>query len=92
VTRYRILSWQDIPAQVKAWGEDGRSHSVLLPDWFSQEIDRVAMQKGLIGSEAYLEQWGWSSDVERDGSPEEVAASVVDELVAAWRPPPQDEG
>ncbi len=84
MTRYRILSWRGIPAQVKVWAEDGRSHSVLLPDWFQQEIDRVAMREGLIASDAYLEQWGWSEDMEQEGSAEEVAARVVDELTATW--------
>jgi hypothetical protein len=85
VTRYRILSWRGIPAQVKAWSEDGRAHSVLLPDWFQQEIDRVAMRDGLVGSDAYLEHWNWSDDMEQEGTAEEVAARVVDELTATWR-------
>jgi Virulence factor len=73
VTRYRILSWRGIPAQVKAWGEDGRAHSVLLPDWFQQEIDRRAMEQGLIGSDAYLEHWHWE---DADGTLDEVVAAL----------------
>jgi hypothetical protein len=85
LTRYRILSWRGIPAQLKVWADDGRSRSVPLPDWFGQEIDRVAMREGIVGSDAYLEQWSWSGDLEREGSPDEVAASVIDELNDAWR-------
>ena len=88
MTRYRILSWREIPAQVKAWSEDGRAHSVLLPDWFQQEIDRVAMREGLTDSDAYLEHWNWSEDMEQEGPAPEVAARVADELTAAW----QDKG
>ena len=85
MTRYRILSWRGIPAQLKIWSENGRPRSVPLPDWFGQEIDRVAMREGLVESDAYLEQWAWSGDLEREGSADEVAATVVDELVAEWR-------
>jgi hypothetical protein len=84
VTRYRILAWRGIPAQVKVYREDGRAVSVPLSDWFVQEIDRVAMRDGLIGSDEYLEQWKWSEDLEREGSAEEVAAALVAELEAEW--------
>jgi hypothetical protein len=84
VTRYRILAWRGIPAQVKVFREDGRGVSVPLSDWFIQEIDRVAMREGLTGSDEYLEQWKWSEDLERPGTPEEVAAAVVAELEAEW--------
>jgi len=85
LARYRILSWRGIPAQVKAWPDTGRPVSVLMPDWFGQEIDRVAMREGLAGSDAYLEQWDWSGDLERAGSAEEVASAVASELAATWR-------
>jgi hypothetical protein len=85
MTRYRILSWRGIPAQLKVWSDDGRPRSVPLPDWFQQEIDRVAMREGLDGSDAYLEQWSWSGDLEREGSVDEVVATVLDELVAQWQ-------
>lgn len=85
MTRYRILSWREIPAQLKVWSDDGRPRSIPMPDWFVQEIDRVAMREGLVDSDAYLEQWAWSPDLERDGSAEEVAASVIAELEATWR-------
>ena len=84
MTRYRILAWRGIPAQVKVFREDGRGVSVPLSDWFIQEIDRVAMREGLTGSDEYLEQWKWSEDLERPGTPEEVAAAVVAELEAEW--------
>ncbi len=84
MARYRVLSWDGIPAQLKVLEEGRRPLSVPLPDWFGQEIDRVAMQKGLTGSDAYLELWQWSPDVERPGSAEEVAAAVVAEIEAEW--------
>lgn len=86
MTRYRILSWGEIPAQIKVI-EDGRPPlSIPLADWFAQEIDRVAMRDGLIGSDDYLERWKWSADVERSGSAEEVGADVLREIEAEWEP------
>ena len=84
MARYRILSWQGIPAQVKVFREGGPPVSVPLADWLVQEIDRVAMRTGVTGTDEYLEQWQWSSDLERPGAPEEVAAAVVAELEAEW--------
>lgn len=85
MARYRVLSWREIPASVRAQDDGGRRVTLPLPDWFQQEIDRVAMRDGLAGSDVYLEQWSWSADVERPGQADEVAAAVVAELVAQWR-------
>lgn len=85
MARYRILAWDGIPAQLKVLEDDRRPLSVPLPDWYTQEIDRVAMRKGLVGSDAYLELWQWSAEKERSGSAEEVAAAVVAELEIQWR-------
>jgi hypothetical protein len=78
VARYRILSWQEIPSVLKASGDDGVEVSRQLPDVFQQEIDAQAMRQGLVGSDAYLEQWSWSEPQERPGEP----AKVLDELAA----------
>ena len=79
----RILAWKGIPAQVKASEPGQRAVSVALPDWFSQEIDRVAMRDGLADSDAYLAAWEWSSPIERAGRPAEVANALAHELAAA---------
>lgn len=82
---YRIMSWRDIPTQVKATDEDGTSASRQLPPFFQQEVDRVAMREGLIDSDEYLEGWSWSEPMERPGGAEAVAEAVADEAAAAWR-------
>jgi phytoene/squalene synthetase len=43
-------------------------------------IDEAAMRLGATDSEAYLEGWRQSEWEERDGSPEQVAQAVADEL------------
>lgn len=86
MARYRILSWREIPTVIKVFSEEGRSKSFELDGWFAAEVDRVAMREGLIGSDAYLEQFAWSGDLERPGSPEDVAVEVVAELETEWLP------
>ena len=65
----QVLYWQDVPSMVKS--ADGSK--VQLPDAFQQEIDRRAMEQGLAGSDAYLEQWHWE---DRDGTLDEVVAAL----------------
>jgi hypothetical protein len=83
MARFRILSWQEIPSVLKASGEDGNEISRQLPDVFQQEIDAQAMRQGLVGSDAYLEQWAWSEPQERPGEPEAVLDELAAELEAA---------
>jgi hypothetical protein len=55
-----------------------------LPDAFQQEIDRVAMEQGLTGSEEYLEQWRWGDPEEREGAVNDVLDAVEAELLARF--------
>lgn len=84
MARFEVLSWHGIPSQVRASDERGLTVRRQLPGSFQQEIDRVAMARGLSEGDAYLEGWSWSELAERAGSAEEVADAVVHELVAAW--------
>jgi hypothetical protein len=77
VARFQILYWQDVPSLVRAFADDGTPRSQQLPDRFQQEIDRRAMEQGLIGSDAYLEQWHWGEIEERPGTADEVAEAVA---------------
>jgi len=93
VTRVQILYWENIPSLVKATGDDGSEVKRQLPDWFQQEIDRLAMDEGVLGADEYLERWHWTDPEERAGSPAEAAAAVEAELLAAHgasQPAPQD--
>jgi Virulence factor len=83
VARYQVLYWQSVPSVVKAVDGDGTELKRQLPDWFQQEIDNRAMTQGLVGSDAYLEQWHWSDPEEREGSAAEVVDAVARELEAA---------
>ncbi len=79
----RVLYWQEIPSLIRVTADDGAQLSRQLPDSFQQEIDRVAMEQGLIGSDAYLEQFVWHELDPREGAPNDVLDAVESELVAA---------
>ena len=83
MARFQILFWQDVPSVIKAFAEDGSEAKRELGQWFQQEIDRRAMQQGLVGSDAYLEHWHWGDPEERPGTTEEVLDTVEQELEAA---------
>ena len=78
---YKILYWQEIPTQIKA-EDDADDVTVELPAKFMERIDRLAVQRGLQGSDDYLAQWRWSEEEERSGSAREVAEAVRAELEA----------
>jgi hypothetical protein len=76
---FQILYWRDIPSQVKAW-DDFDEIKIEMPPKFMAKIDSVAKEQGLMNEDNYLAQWRWSEEEERQGSAEEVAESVKNEL------------
>ena len=79
MTRYRVIRWKDVPSLVEAEGA-GRTVRVMLTPRFQDLIDALAMREGASESESYLDGWGPDAPLEREGSPEEVAAAVAAEL------------
>ena len=51
-----MISWRDIPAQVTA-GKGRSAARIQLSERFQEAIDSAAMRAGLIGTDAYLEEW-----------------------------------
>lgn len=82
MSKYQVMFWKHIPAQVKVWDANGEVKR-LLPDRFQAAIDAYAMKDGSTEMDAYLEGWRWGETQERPGSPEDVASAVVTELDAA---------
>ena len=78
---YKILYWQEIPSQIKA-EDDMDDVTVQMPDSFQERIDLMAARRGLQEADAYLAQWKWSEEEDREGSAEEVAEAVRAELEA----------
>lgn len=79
MARYQILSWQEIPSQVKVW-DDFDEVNVELPQRFTARIDQEAQSQGLTSTDDYLSQWKWSEEMERKGSVAEVADGLKREL------------
>ena len=81
MTQITVVYWRDIPAQVRVF--DGRKPlSRPMPDRFQLEIDQVAMEEGLEGSDEYLDLWNWTKKQEREGEVEELLDALVAELEA----------
>lgn len=79
MARYQILYWQEIPSQVRA--EEGADEIKFeLHESFAEKIDEVATERGLTGTDDYLEHWKWGDWQEREGSAQEVAEAVKREL------------
>ncbi|HMR63421.1 MAG TPA: virulence factor [Anaerolineae bacterium] len=83
MAKYQIMSWHDIPSQLKATDENGTVKR-MLPDRFQQAIDSAAIAAGKSDSEAYLDGWQWSRRQERPGSAEAVVEALLAELDAAY--------
>jgi len=84
LARYRILYWHHIPSLIEA-SEGDIVHKVELSSRFQELIDRVAMRKKLIGTDAYLEGWRKSRPKTMQGDPEEVAQTIATELEASYQ-------
>jgi hypothetical protein len=80
---YRVIAWKGIPASVEA--QDGaEGATVELSERFQMLIDSVAMQRGLHGSDEYLDSWTRGEALSRPGGAREVADAVAAELEARF--------
>ena len=79
MSTYSILYWQEIPSMVEAT-DGGVSSKLQLSIRFQELIDKVAMRRGLAGTDAYIEGFHRSEALQLPGTPEEVASSVKDRL------------
>ena len=79
MAEYQVLYWREIPAKVRVF--DGRRPvSAKMPERFQEEIDRIAMEEGLEGSDDYLALWQWTKKLARLGPADEVMAALLQEL------------
>jgi hypothetical protein len=78
-TRYQILYWRDIPAQVRTGGRKDRL-SRPLSERFQAAIDAAAMQAGKSDTDDYLEEWRIGEWLEADGDPDAVAEQAAAQL------------
>lgn len=78
-----IVYWRDIPAQVIV-GKGRRGVKVALSERFEQAIDRAAMKDGVVGTDAYLEEWRKAAPVDIDGEDRAVAEAEAARIEAEY--------
>lgn len=80
---YKILSWKEIPTQIRVEDESD-TVNVMLDDRFLKLIDAQAMKDGQTETDTFLAQWHWSEEEDREGSAQEVAEALKAEIEAKW--------
>ncbi len=82
MAKFQVMYWKHIPSQVKSW--DGETEvKRMLPDYFQAAIDAYAMKDGSTDMDVYLDGWHWGPVEERDGSPDLLLSTVIEELTAS---------
>ena len=83
MARYRIMYWKHIPQSFTVEG-DGRTVKKQLSQKIQDKIDAYAMAEGLTSTSDYAAQYKRGDWIEQDGSPEEVADTLLAQLEAEF--------
>jgi hypothetical protein len=83
MARYRIMYWKHIPQSFTVEG-DGRTVKKQLSQKIQDKIDAYAMAEGLTSTADYAAQYKRGDWVELDGSPDEVAETLLAQLEAEF--------
>ncbi len=81
MTKYRVTYWKDIPQSFTVEG-NGQTIKKELSQKVQNKIDAYAMALGLTSTTDYAKAYKRGSWVEREGTAEEVAAALLNELEA----------
>lgn len=83
MAKYRIMYWKHIPQSFTVEG-DGRTVKKQLSQKIQDKIDAYAMAVGATSTIDYAKEYKRGDWIERDGSPEEIAAALLSELEAEY--------
>lgn len=83
MTKYQVIYWRDIPAQVKARSGAKRGARELSPR-FQEAIDAAAMISGAAGTDGYLAEWRTSEWQSADGPLPAVLEETAAKLEAEY--------
>jgi cvfA/B/C family virulence factor len=83
MAEYQVMYWGDIPYAVRAY-EGSKRVSKQLPTDFEKAIDAASMATGKTAQEDYQKGFRWGTRETRDGSADEVAQAVYDDLIAQY--------
>jgi hypothetical protein len=79
MSEYQIMRWREIPSMVVARSGE-TTIKIMLASRFQEAIDEAAMRLGEIDADAYTAGWNRDPWVEIEGTPDVVAARIVEEL------------
>jgi metal-dependent amidase/aminoacylase/carboxypeptidase family protein len=79
MAKYRITYWKHIPQSFTVEGE-GRTVKKQLSQKIQDKIDAYAMAVGATSTTDYAREYKRGEWIEREGSPEEVAETLLSEL------------
>ncbi len=85
MAEYQIMYWDDVPYGVRAF-EDKRRVSKQLPMKFMKVIGVLCMVTGRTSQADFQKGFVWGPRQSREGSAEQVAQQLYDELIAAYTP------
>ena len=80
---YQIISWRDVPVQVRVRG-GGERRSCELPERFQQAATRSAYRARAITGEAYMSAWTSGPWQPYAASVDRALSEIVAELEASY--------
>jgi len=81
MSKYRVIYWKNIPQSFTVEG-DGRTVKKQLSQKVQNKIDAYAMAVGATSTTDYSKEFKRGEWIERAGSPEELAETLLAELEA----------
>ena len=79
MSEYQIMRWREIPSMVVARSGE-TTIKIMLATRFQEAIDEAAMRLGEIDADAYTAGWNRDPWIPIDGTPDVVAAQIVEKL------------
>lgn len=79
MAKYRVMYWKNIPQSFTVEG-DGRTIKKQLSQKVQNKIDAYAMAIGATSTTDYAKEFKRGEWVEREGSPDELADTILAEL------------
>lgn len=79
MSKYRVMYWKDIPQSFTVEG-DGKTVKKQLSQKIQNKIDAYAMAVGATSTNEYAKEFKRGEWIEREGSPEELAETILAEL------------
>lgn len=82
---YQIISWRDIPVQVRA-REGAERRSLRLPSRFQEAATRAAYRGRAITGEDHMIGWNGSAWLQHDGTIDETLQAVAADIEVRYPP------